>query len=236
MEAQKQKGRIGSQRLLQIAVGKYPEFLDAALRQAGAIDANETVRWTSPVESEGFREYRDSAALEKLGILDSLKVPLKEFWPRRGPVWDATGITSEGRPILLEAKAHIPEAASPASRAIPKSMQQIEQSLERARKFYSRRSTSRWSGTFYQYANRLAHQFFLRELNQVPSILIFLDFINAEEMDGPSSELEWKGATRLLHAVLGLPASLEKHGIYHAYVDARRLGVGRESKEQVNLR
>jgi len=102
-------------------------------------------------------------------------------------------------------------------------MQLIEQSLERARKFYSPRSTSLWSGTFYQYANRLAYQYYLRELNQIPSILIFLDFINAEEMDGPSSELEWKGATRLLHAVLGLPANLEKHGVYHAYIDARQL-------------
>ncbi len=223
METPKQKGRIGSQRLLQIAVGKYPEFFDDALRQVGAISTNETVHWTSPLESEGFREYQDSAALEKLGVLGSLKVPLKEFWPRRGPVWDATGITSEGRPVLLEAKAHIPEAASPASGASPKSMQQIELSLEKARKFYSRRSTSRWSGTFYQYANRLAHQFYLRELNQVPSILIFLDFLNAEEMDGPLSELELKGATRLLHSILGLPASLEKHGVYHAYVDARQL-------------
>jgi hypothetical protein len=31
------------------------------------------------------------------------------------------------------------------------------------------------------------------------------------------------GATRLLHAVLGLPASLEHFGVYHAYIDARQL-------------
>jgi len=216
-------GRTGSQKLLQIAVGKHPNIIDAALREIGAINPNETVHWTSPLESEEYREYQDSAALKKLGVSDSLKVPLNEFWPRRGPVWDATGITGEGRPVLLEAKAHIPEAASPATSASPKSMQLIEQSLERARKFYSPRSTSLWSGTFYQYANRLAYQYYLRELNQIPSILIFLDFINAEEMDGPSSELEWKGATRLLHAVLGLPANLEKHGVYHAYVDAKQL-------------
>ncbi|MDQ6965663.1 MAG: hypothetical protein Q9M23_01925, partial [Mariprofundaceae bacterium] len=221
----KQKGRLGSQRLLQIAVGKYPGLLETALREAGAINADETVTWTSPLESEGFREFQDSAAMSKLGALDSLKVQLKEFWPRRGPVWDATGITSEGRAVLLEAKAHIPEAASPASGASPKSMQLIEQSLKSARKFYSPRSSSCWSGTFYQYANRLAHLYFLRELNQIPCILIFLDFINAEEMDGPSSELEWKGATRLLHATLGLPAKLERHGVYHAYVDAKQLAV-----------
>lgn len=139
METRTQKGRLGSQRLLQIAVGKYPDLLDDALRAAGSIGSAETVTWTSPLEAEGFKEFRDLAALEKLGISDSINYPLKGFWPRRGPVWDATGITSQGAPLLLEAKAHIPEAASPASGASPESMQLIEKSLERARKFYSPR-------------------------------------------------------------------------------------------------
>lgn len=223
MGTRNKKGRLGSQRLLQIAVGKYPSILEDALRTVGAIGNAETVTWTSPLEAEGFKEFQDLAALEKLGVSDSINYPLKKFWPRLGPVWDATGITSQGVPILLEAKAHIPEAVSPPSKASPGSMQLIEKSLERARKFYPPRSTSTWSGTFYQYANRLAHQYFLRELNQIPSILVFLDFFNAVEMDGPASELEWKGATRLLHAVLGLPANLEGYGVYHLYVDAAQL-------------
>lgn len=223
MDILKQKGRTGSQRLLQIAVGEYPNLLDGALRKAGAIGALENITWTSPLESDGLKEFQDAAALDKLGVSGSLTIELKEFWPRHGPVWDATGMTSEGRPVLLEAKAHIPEAASPASGASPESMRLIEQSLKQARRFYSPCSTSRWSGTFYQYANRLAHQYFLRELNRIPSILIFLDFTNAKEMNGPSSELEWKGATALLHAVLGLPANLESYGVYHVYIDAKQL-------------
>ncbi len=223
MDTSTNKGRLGSQRLLQIAVGKCPNRLEEALRTVGAIGSSESVTWTSPLEADGFKEFRDSAALKKLGVANSIIYPLKEFWPQRGPVWDATGITSSGTPVLLEAKAHIPEAASPASGASSKSMELIEQSLEKARKFYSPRSTSTWSGTFYQYANRLAHQYFLRELNKISSILVFLDFINAVEMDGPASELEWKGATRLLHAVLGLSADLEGYGVYHAYVDAALL-------------
>jgi hypothetical protein len=217
------KGKLGSQRLLQIAVNKYPDLLEDGLRRAGAIGDTESVSWTSPLKAEGFKEFRDSAALEKLGVLGSIIYPLKEFWPQRGPVWDATGITSSGAPMLLEAKAHIPEAASPASGASPKSMQLIEQSLEKARKFYSPRSTAVWSGTFYQYANRLAYQYYLQELNQIPSILVFLHFINAVEMNGPTSELEWKGATRLLHAILGLPTDLKSYGVYHAYIDAASL-------------
>jgi hypothetical protein len=42
-------------------------------------------------------------------------------------------------------------------------------------------------------------------------------------MDGPETELEWKGATRLIHAQLGLPADLTGFGVYHAYLDARQL-------------
>jgi hypothetical protein len=57
-------------------------------------------------------------------------------------------------------------------------------------------------------------------LNNLPSRLVFLDFCNAEDVDGPKSEAEWHGATRLIHALLGLPADLTKFGIFHAYIDA----------------
>jgi len=217
-------GKIGSQKLLQKVVKHYPELLQRALVGSEALKDSETVTWTSPLESEQYKEYRDQAALEKIGAKKFIKYPLNKFWPQRGPVWDATGITSGGRPILLEAKAHIPEAASPASAATPKSMRLIQASLAESRKYYAPKSTAVWSGTFYQYANRLAHQYYLRKLNNIPSILVFLYFINATEMEGPSSILEWEGATRLLHAVLGLPKSLKRYDVYHAYIDVNELG------------
>ena len=219
------KGRIGSQRFLQVVISQHPDLLQQALQKAGAVRESENVSWTSPLEKDQFKEFRDLAALEKIGVTNSIKYPLNKFWPQRGPVWDATGITNSGSPILVEAKAHIPEMASPASGASPKSLELIEKSLEAAKKHYAPRSNSVWSGTFYQYANRLAHQYYLQQLNNIPSILVFLNFINATEMDGPSSELEWKGAIRLLHAVLGLPKNLERHNIYHASIDANLVKV-----------
>ena len=224
MSTSNKRGRIGSQRLLQAAVNQHPDLLYEALRKAGAIHDSENVSWTSPLEADQFKEYRDQAALEKIGITNPPH-PLNNFWPKGGPVWDATGVTSSGKPILVEAKAHIPEAASPASGASPQSLEKIEASLNAARNYYAPRSTSVWSGTFYQYANRLAHQYYLKELNNIPSILVFLNFINATDMDGPTTELEWKGAIRLIHAVLGLPKNLESHGIYHAYIDAKLIQV-----------
>lgn len=134
-------------------------------------------------------------------------------------MWDGTAITDTKKSISVEAKAHIPEAASPASCASPKSLKLIEASLEEARKFYAPNSSAKWSGIFYQYANRLAHHYFLEFQNNVPNILIFLNFLNATEVDGPASKLEWEGAIRLLHTVLGLPKSLEKHNVFHVYID-----------------
>jgi hypothetical protein len=111
----------GSQRWLQIAVNRKPDLLLAALRRSGAVGPRISVEWRSPLEAEQFQEYRDGKALAKAGIVDP-KVPLASFWPARGPVWDAIGVTSDGRPVFVEAKAHIPEAASPATRATPTSL------------------------------------------------------------------------------------------------------------------
>jgi len=214
--------RAGSQRWLQIAVNRKPQLLLGALRRSGAIGSRVSVRWGSPLEADGFREYRDRSAWEKVGIT-SLTKPLEEFWPARGPVWDALGITSNGQPILVEAKAHIPEAASPAAKAGPASRVLIERSLAEARRFYAPRATANWSGIFYQYGNRLAHQYFLRRLNGIPSILTFLYFVNADDMLGPMSEEEWKGAARLIHAALGIPMNLSANGVFEAFLDTRLL-------------
>ena len=213
----------GSQRWLQVAVNRKPELLLTALRRCEAIGPRVSVAWQSPLEAEGFCEYQDGKALEKAGI-SNLKTPLEKFWPARGPVWDALGITSDGHPLFIEAKAHIPEAASPASKASSQtSIDLIEKSLEAARGYYAPRATATWSKLFYQYANRLAHHYFLKKVNGFPSILVFLYFVNADDMLGPMSEDEWHGAVRLIHAVLGLPKDLKRYGVFDAFLDARLL-------------
>jgi hypothetical protein len=213
----------GSQRLLQLAVNHRPELLLSALRRCGATGRRESLRWVSPLATEDHCEYRDGAALEKLGLAQRIRKPLTQFWPARGCVWDALGVAGESRPILVEAKAHIPEAASPGTRASEKSRALIDSSLARARRHFAPRSKADWTGHFYQYANRLAHQFYFRSLNGIESSLVFLYFTNAVDMDGPATEEEWYGASRLIHAVLGLPADLSSFRVYHAFVDARQL-------------
>jgi len=212
----------GSKRWLQVAVNRKPQLLLSALRRSGAIGPRISVTWHSPLEADDFREYRDRTALAKAGIAD-LKKPLEQFWPARGPVWDALGVTSEGHPLFTEAKAHISETASPATRASAASRDLIDRSLSEARRFYAPRATASWSNLFYQYANRLAHQYFLRRVNDVSSTLVFLYFVNADDMLGPMSEEEWHGAVRLIHAVLGVPKDLRSYGVFDAFLDTRLL-------------
>jgi hypothetical protein len=215
----------GSQRLLQLAVNHRPELLLSALQMCGATKGHESIRWVSPLAAENHCEYRDAAALKQLGLVPRIRKPLAEFWPARGCVWDALALAGEERPILVEAKAHIPEAVSSGTRASETSRELIERSLAQARRHLAPRSKADWTGHFYQYANRLAYQFYIRILNQVDSSLVFLCFTNAVDMDGPATAEEWRGAVRLIHAVLGLPADLAEFGVYHAFVDARQLAV-----------
>jgi hypothetical protein len=213
----------GSQRWLQISVAKTPALLDEALRHSGVIDIDDSVQWKSPLASADFVEYRDGEVLRNLGV-ETLPIrSLKEFWPKGGPVWDALGRSTKDRLILVEAKAHIPEAASPPSKASAASLELIRRSLNEARSYYAPKATAEWSASLYQYANRLAFQYLFSHLNGLPSRLVFLDFYNAPDVDGPKSEAEWIGATRLIHALLGLPADITKYGVYHAYVDVKRI-------------
>jgi hypothetical protein len=213
--------KAGSQKWLQVAIAKAPEILNEALWRSGAIESDDSVHWKAPLASENFREYRDGKALRCLGVKHLSKRPLSKFWPHRGPVWDALGQTRKGRIVLVEAKAHIPEAASPPSRATETSLALIRRALDEAKRYYAPRSHADWSSTLYQYANRLAFQYLFAHLNGLPSSLVFVNFINATDVGGPESEAEWQGATSLIHALLGLPADLTKHRVFHAYVDVR---------------
>lgn len=226
--AETQFAAKGSQRWMQLAVSKQPDLLLQPLRAALNLGEADTIDWKSPLQSDGHREYRDGEALRRVGIRELAVRPLAQFWPRRGPVWDALGVTKGGEPIFVEAKAHIPEAASNGTAAGEDSRQLIEKSLAEARAFYAPRSRADWTGTFYQYANRLAHHYLLRKLNNVPAHLVFLYFLYDEEM-GAASESEWRGAIRLLHAALGLPADLTRFGVHEVFVDTRPLRASTES-------
>lgn len=212
----------GSQRWLQIAVTEAPELLKTSLVESGAVAEAEHITWSAPLPSEGFAEPRDDEALRKAGIMSLPTRSLDDFWPRRGPVWDA--VATVGRASLfVEAKAHAKEAESPQSQASPQSLLKIRAALAEARTFYTNGSQADWHLTYYQYANRLAHHYLIKHVNQCDSRLVFLYFLNATDMNGPATKEAWEAVTKPIHVALGLPENLQPFGVYHAYLDVRQL-------------
>jgi hypothetical protein len=163
----------------------------------------EDINWVSPVADDAFAEYYDQAFLDRLGIED-LRVPLEDFWPASGPRWDGLARTASGKIILVEAKAYVEESVDYRSGAGPASMARIRQSLADAKHAFQANEAAPWEAPFYQYANRLAHLYFLRELNNIDAYLLFLNFADAPDVPAPCSTEQWAGATRITEKCLGL--------------------------------
>lgn len=212
----------GSQRWLQIAVNRAPHLLLEALRPALQLPSDAKIEWRSPLAGDGFCEYRDMAALRRIGVEALPRRALADFWPQRGPVWDALGKTSDGQLIFVEAKAHINEMNSPASGATPDSLAFIQASLKEAQNFFAPGSQADWSRTFYQYANRLAHHYLFRTVNELPSHMVFLYFLNADEMNGPQAQAQWSDAIATLHSALGL-SQTDRVGVHEVFMDVSPL-------------
>lgn len=199
------KATKGSQRWLQELVNRSPELFNYSLRPLLGLTANDSITWLSPLESDDYAEYRDDDFLELLSIhLENRK--LRTFWPSGGPQWDALGKTSRGDVLLVEAKAHISEFASNCQ-ASPSSLELIQKSLTAAGRFFGAASLAAWPQGYYQYANRLAHLYLLRKLNDIPAWLIFLYITNAEDVAGPTSAEEWHSSIEAVHAHLGITQS-----------------------------
>ena len=190
------KGTRGSLRWVQHSVNEGSDILGAEIGIG-------PIQWRSPLASDEYAKYRDSSFLDLLGIALPRR-PLSSFWPARGPQWDALGRAQSGEIILVEAKAHVSEILSPASQASEDTLPLIRTSLaEAAVGMGALPGAVDWSQRFYQYTNRLAHAYLLRELNGVPTLLVFLYFIGDREMDGPESRREWDAALAVLHEALG---------------------------------
>jgi hypothetical protein len=83
-----EKGRAfaGSQRQIQFYVNEQPSVLNQAI--SDAFKTSFSLSWVSPLSSDGYREYWDSAFLKALGLAEHCK-ELNRFWPSGGPHWDA---------------------------------------------------------------------------------------------------------------------------------------------------
>ena len=200
----------GSRKWLQVLVNCRPELLNDAIAQRLA-EIPEDMEWLSPLVEDHYAEYRDQTFLDRLSgsmYYRSSADPqhnLADFWPRFGPQWDGLAVTDRGQVLLVEAKAHIPEMVTAPTQARGESaILKIQESLGRVKSFVNSKAPVDWSASFYQYANRLAHLYWMRELNGHDAYLVNLFLINDREMNGPSSEAEWRAAIRLQEVFLGV--------------------------------
>lgn len=213
----------GSLRDIQILVNGFPDFFTNKIKEHIMIESDR-IDWVSPLKDDDFSEYRDNGFIEKLGI-QNLETSLSAFWPKRGPQWDALGRGNRNEVFLVEAKANIDEIVSPETKATEKSLELIKKSLDGLKKYLKVNNKVDWSGTFYQYTNRLAHLYFLRTLNKVPAYLVFVYFIRDDSVSGPKGMEEWKAALKVMKRYLGLSTHRLAKYMAEVFIDVKQIGL-----------
>jgi len=207
----------GSQKWIQKLVNQKSDLLNTHIKRNLNFPEDEDIKWLSPLKTDKYSEYYGQSFLNLLGV-ELQKVPLSSFWPKRGPQWDALGKSSRGKLLLVEAKSHIPELISTMQAKDENSVKRIRRSLEETTHFLNANPEINWSHSFYQYTNRLAHLYLLRQ-NDLPAYLILVYFINDVEMKGPTTIEEWKGAKKLLRSYLGIGRHKLQKFITDVFID-----------------
>ena len=217
MRIPQKTGHKGSLKWIQKLINQHPAIFNRAI--ANQLRPKlENIQWLSPLLQDNFSEYRDEDFLSVLG-LSRFSGKLKHFWPRHGPQWDALGRAGEDGPFfLVEAKANIPEITSSMQASSSTSIALIRKSLNKTANYLSRPYSDLWENGFYQYVNRLAHLYFLRQVCGLDIYLVFLYFIG-DFTHLPTSREQWEGALELQKSLLGLKRNKLGKYIVEAYIN-----------------
>lgn len=221
---QKTEDVKGSLKWIREAVNAKQHLIDAGIGSRFNLLDRNRLEWVSPLSDDEYAEYSDQIFLDKLGIrLD--KLPLKDFWPERGPNWDALARTrSDPRKVfLVEAKAYLGELRSGGCQAGPVSLKKIRNAFRETQSYLEVSPDSDWTGEYYQYANRLAHLYLLRELNGIDAYLVYVCFLNDMEMKGPATEDEWRDAIAEAERTLGIANHKLEPYVAHVFIDVNML-------------
>ena len=215
-----------SEHWLRVMVNDYPNYLNDCISKAFGWDST-CIEWRSPLRDDDYAEYYDQEFLERLSVND-LRTPLHEFWPKSGPRWDGLACTKDGKLILIEAKAHIEESVDYRSKASANALARIEKRLDEAKAAFRANPDASWYSPLYQIANRLAHLYYLAEINKKVAYLVFVNFANATDVEIPVAREEWKGATRHAHKCLGLKDSRLSRRVTSIIIDLKEI-IGQQS-------
>ncbi len=185
------------------------------------------------VEIEWKRPPNKSGEFGGIGFLKGSHLweqSLKKFWnrfwvPGRGKrqTWDAIGwvktAAGDEHWILIEAKSTLSELKGKGCEAKvgTPNRRRITDSLRRVRNEYSSGNKRSWCGPYYQYANRLATHYFLRE-QEVNSHLVFVYLLGdntKRTQKWPECEQDWKEAIGGCKEALGLKEA--PHGVHEIF-------------------
>lgn len=218
-----------SQLQIQIAVNRHRGDLEQKVLDALPTlkELDPVLEWISPLENERFAELGDERLLERMGRPD-LDGKLKEYWPPRGPHWDAVAVarSKDGTwlgPVLIEAKSYPEEMRS--SCAAKDGRELIERRLRETREWLREKTggpsedhAEAWVDRYYQAANRLA---FLRFFNEVIGERGWLvNVLVVADPDVATSEAEWQAALAEFSRELGVEED-GVPGLGHIFVNGR---------------
>jgi hypothetical protein len=201
-----------SEHWFRLAVSDYTQMLNEKVRHAFGLAYEEQIEWLSPLRADDYAEYYDQDFLDCLGA-HSPHVPLDRFWPSSGPRWDGLARTASKKYIMVEAKAYPAEAKTACRAKDGSSLALISASLEEAKRYFKADPDAVWQRPYYQYANRLAHLYFMRELNQLDAYLLFVNFADAPDVPSPCSEEKWVRESAAIERALGLPVGTKRQGV-----------------------
>ena len=209
----------GSLKDLQILINQKEDLLDTKI--SNLLEEKVDILWVSPLKADQYSEYRDDDFLSKLGLTKQINKKLNEFWPKRGPQWDALGKCKD-KYFLVEAKANFKEFKTTPSKAREQSKKQIMKSFKEVKNYLHITNTVDWTGYYYQYTNRIAHLYYLRVLNKIDAYLINVYFLNDSTVKGPTTIEEWQESIKKAKQYLGLypKYKLEKY-IIDVFIDVK---------------
>jgi hypothetical protein len=204
--------------------------LDARLLAVLGSDGD-SIRWLYPDQSgSGGDEPRGVGFLKSERWATGTERALAtwpDVWPQSGTPqsWDGIAILEhDGAPVrwlLFEAKANHPEMVRAPTRASKASLSKIQTALNATKHHLGVHRHFDWTGSYYQFANRLT---MIRFLNQhdVPATLVELFFVNDVFPDNtpcPACEADWRPLIDARRLTLGLrPLTLED-GVVHVFLE-----------------
>lgn len=156
------------------------------------------------------REYTNLDFLENLGINSLLEnEKYYEYWPNTGTPqnWDLVGKTTDGRIVLVEAKAHTKELESSTKAKVTGGLPKIEKAFNQVREGIGVTEYSPWTQNYYQFANHLFTCWYLNKVRKISTVLLNVYFVGDERPDGclcPKTTLEWEEAIQKEYNYLGI--------------------------------